>query len=214
MVGDIIENLRDMFTNLNYLDYNILKPDDTVLINIDIINGFVKEGNLYSERIGGMVPKIIEYNRMFKNFQRIYIRDNHHSDSLEFQYFPVHGIGEESQLIDELNEFMDNKATIVTKNSTNGFLARRFGEWLNNNYQDISNYILIGDCTDICILQFALSIKAFYNQWDIDSRVIVPVDCVETYDHKDSLHDAEIMNLFALYNMYINGVQIVKGISK
>lgn len=210
---DIINGLRDKFNDLNFVDYNAFKVDDTVLINIDLINGFVKDGNLYSERIEKLVPKVVEYNKMFREFQRIYVRDNHHNESLEFQYFPVHGVGDESQIINELQEFIDDNATIVTKNSTNGFLSRGFGEWLNNNYQDISNFILIGDCTDICILQFALSIKAFYNQWDIESRVIVPIDAVDTYDHVDSLHDAELMNLFALYNMYINGIEIVKGIS-
>lgn len=210
---DIINELRNKFNDLNFADYNAFRVDDTVLINIDLINGFVKNGNLHSERVEMLIPKVVEYNNMFRQFQRIYVRDNHHNESLEFQYFPVHGVGEESQIISELQEFIDDKATVVTKNSTNGFLSRGFGEWLNNNYQDISNYILIGDCTDICILQFALSIKAFYNQWDIESRVIVPVDGVDTYDHKDSLHDGEVMNLFALYNMYINGIEIVKGIS-
>lgn len=210
---EIIEELRKKYSSLNFVDYNSFNTNNTVLINIDVINGFVKEGNLYSKDIEKLVPRIIEYNNMFKEFQRIYVRDNHHNESLEFKYFPEHGVGEESQIISELHEFIDEKSTIVTKNSTNGFLARSFGEWLSNNYQDICNYIIIGDCTDICILQFALSLKSFYNQWDIESRVIVPIDGVATYDNKESLHDGEIMNLFAFYNMDINGIEIVKGVS-
>lgn len=38
-------------------------------------------------------------------------------------------------------------------------------------------------------------------------RIIVPVNAVETYDYKP--HDGDLMNLIALYNMMINGVEVV-----
>jgi hypothetical protein len=45
---------------------------------------------------------------------------------------------------------------------------------------------------------------------NIKSNIIVPVNAVETYDL--GFHDGDLMNVFALYNMYVNGVRVVQGI--
>lgn len=42
------------------------------------------------------------------------------------------------------------------------------------------------------------------------ARVIVPVNTVETYDL--GLHDGDLMNIMALYNMMINGIEVVAGV--
>lgn len=74
----------------------------------------------------------------------------------------------------------------------------------------IDTFIITGNCTDICVQQFAITLKTWFNRQNIKVRVIVPVNAVETYDF--GLHDGDLMNVMALYNMMINGVEVVAGI--
>ncbi|HEY8364861.1 MAG TPA: isochorismatase family protein, partial [Haloplasmataceae bacterium] len=99
--------------------------------------------------------------------------------------------------------------TLFEKNSTNGFLEPKFQEWLSIN-KDITNFIIVGCCTDICILQFALTLKTHFNRLNKESRIIVPINAVNTYD--GGLHDGELMHIMALYNMMINNIELVKEI--
>jgi hypothetical protein len=41
-------------------------------------------------------------------------------------------------------------------------------------------------------------------------RVIVPVNAVETYDF--GMHNGDLVNVMALYNMIINGIEVVKEV--
>lgn len=41
-------------------------------------------------------------------------------------------------------------------------------------------------------------------------RVIVPLNAVETYDL--GIHNGDLMNVMALYNMIINGVEVVRNV--
>lgn len=41
-------------------------------------------------------------------------------------------------------------------------------------------------------------------------RIIVPLNAVETYDL--GLHNGDLMNVIALYNMITNGIEVVKEI--
>ena len=39
---------------------------------------------------------------------------------------------------------------------------------------EIDAYIITGCCSDICVLQFALTLKTYLNAQNIDKKVIVP----------------------------------------
>ena len=41
-------------------------------------------------------------------------------------------------------------------------------------------------------------------------RVIVPINAVDTYDL--GIHNGDLVNIMALYNMIINGVEVVRNI--
>ena len=43
-----------------------------------------------------------------------------------------------------------------------------------------------------------------------EARVIVPVDAIDTFDL--DLHDADLMNVMAIYSMMGNGIEAVAGI--
>ena len=51
---------------------------------------------------------------------------------------------------------------------------------------------MVGDCTDICILQFTTTLKAYFNMKNQNRRVIVPIDGVDTYDADE--HDGDILH--------------------
>lgn len=40
--------------------------------------------------------------------------------------------------------------------------------------------------------------------------IIVPINAVRTYDF--GLHNGDLMNVMALYNMMINGIEVAQGV--
>ena len=95
---------------------------------------------------------------------------------------------------------------IVKKNSTNGFFALD-----SLNFDDTDNIIIVGDCTDICIYQLAITLKSYFNQNNINKDIIVPINLVDTYNI-DNVHPAELLNIVFLNSMIQNGIKVVKEI--
>lgn len=203
-IYDIINDKKSI--NISDLDYN-----RTALIIVDMVNGFVKEGALSSERALSINDKIADISKEFSklNMKKIAFADTHTQNSPEFLSFPVHCIkgDRESKLTDEIAE--SGNYVLIEKNSTNGLLEPEFLDWLNNN-NDIDNFVVVGTCTDLCVQQFSLSLKAYFNMKNLYSRIIVVENLVETYDL--DVHFADLMNLMAIYNMSISGIEIVSGI--
>jgi len=199
----------------NTVDLESLDKDKTALFVVDMVVGFVYSGALSSPRVAAIVNNIDELNKKTKGYKKLFFLDNHEKDSQEFRYFPSHCIKgtNEAELISELKtEYSEGPETFyVEKNSTNGFYSKGFQEWLKKYEDEVDNFIITGCVTDICVLQFALSIKAYFNENNKNKRVIVPMNTVETYD--GGSHDAYLMNLFALYNMHISGIEIVEKIN-
>lgn len=206
-----IERIRNVIDNVPAIRLDSLPKEETALIIVDVINGFAKEGNLSSPRINGIIPPIAKLQEkcVALGISIVAFADNHTEDSVELKNFVTHCLAdtEESEIVDELKAVGGYR--LIKKNSTNGFLEEEFTEWYRQN-PGIKNWIVVGDCTDICILNFALSMKNDMNRRNIDGRVIVPVSMVETYDL--DTHDAGLLNIMALYIMMTQGVEIVKDI--
>lgn len=186
--------------------------NDTILIIMDLNNGFVCKGNLQSDN----VKKIVDEARIIaKRFEKREIKsiaftDAHNENSVEFKTFPRHCINNtyESEIIDEFLDIKD--MSIIKKNSTNGFNTKKFQNWLKNN-KEIKNYVIIGDCIDICVLQFALSLKAYFNEMDAESSIVVPIEGVATYDDGE-LHNSKLLGNISLQIMENAGIEIVSNI--
>ena len=99
-----------------------------------------------------------------------------------------------------------NNIKIVNKNSTNGFFALS-----NLDFNNTDNIIIIGDCTDICVYQLAITLKSYFNQNNISKNIIVPMNLVDTY-HVDNVHPAELLNIVFFNSMIQNGIKVVKEI--
>lgn len=210
--GIALEQIYDALDALPEILLESLPPDKTVFFMIDMVNGFAKEGALMSSRIGSLISEIGAISKRCDDLQikKLAFADNHTELSPEFESYPIHcRVGTaESEIVDELKEIGNYK--LIEKNSTNGFLEPEFMDWLKK-HEAIDHFILTGDCTDICIQQFANTLKTYFNRQDKKSRVIVPMNLVATYDL--GMHQGDLMHVIGLYNMILNGVEVIKKLN-
>lgn len=196
------------------VELSILDKERTALFVVDMVNGFVYSGALASLRVADKVQNIVDLNKRMKGYKKVFFLDTHDENSLEFSSFPMHCIKgqHEANLIDELNteDTKGEETFYIEKNSTNGFHAEGFKNWIKKFEDKVDNYIVTGCVTDICILQFSLTLKSYFNENNKEKRVIVPVNSVETYSA--GTHDGDLINLFSLYNMHTSGIEIVDEI--
>ncbi len=209
--GEILERIWDQLAAQPELEMESLESQKTALIMVDLVNGFAKEGALQSDRVQELIPELVRLARRCDELGivKLAFADAHFADSPEFAVYPPHCLQgtEEAEVVSELQAV--GGYTLIEKNSTNGFLEAEFQAWLKQN-STLENFIITGDCTDLCVQQFALALKAWFNLQQRQVRVILPVNAVETYDFE--LHDGDLMNLMALYNMSVNGIEIVSKI--
>lgn len=206
-----LENYYERLKKVEKLNLSHLKADETVLVIMDMVKGFTDEGSLSSERIKRIKSKTAEYMKICSErcIGIICFCDCHTLESAELSSFPPHcikGSGEE-EIADELRNICPYAR--IDKNSTNGFIEPEFQKWLAENGK-VRNYIICGDCTDICVMQFAQCAKAWYNKNNVQSRIMILTDCVETYDAPG--HPADFMNVFALMNMECGGIELYSGL--
>lgn len=209
--SEILGEIYDTLAGLPSVQLRDLPASETALVIVDMVNGFTREGALKSPRIEGVIPQIAELSRKCDDLgiKKIAFADCHTASSPEFDAYPAHCMEgtSEAEIVDEIKNIGGYK--LIPKNSTNGFLEEEFQKWLKENGH-ITTFIVTGDCTDICIQQFATTLKAWFNMKNKKARVIVPVNAVETFDA--GMHNADLIDVMALYNMMINGVEIVAKI--
>jgi nicotinamidase-related amidase len=133
----------------------------------------------------------------------------HSECSPEFGAYPRHCVAgtRESELVEELRTV--GGYALIPKNSTNGCVERPFREWLEAR-PDIDHFIMVGVCTDICIEQMSITLKAWFNSLDRPSRMIVPMNAVDTFDAGP--HAGDFMHVVALYFMMQSGVEVVSAV--
>lgn len=210
---ELLRGIEKQLQALPNLSVEEINHSDTLLLHIDIVDGFINTGSLSSPRVKQIVPYVVDINQKLDRVRKLFIRDEHQNDACEFEAYPahcVHGSGE-SELIKELKPFVSNPNEVFFKNSTNVFHSDGFKEWLLES--EVENIILVGDVTDICVLQAGLTIQTWYNQFDIPIRILCIVDAVETFHLPATNHDGDLMNLFALYNLQMNGIELYQSLT-
>lgn len=180
-----------------------------LLIVVDMVNGFVKEGALADPYIQHIVPKIKKLVDEFtagKESDVVFIRDAHHPDSLEFTKFPIHCLKGtyESELIDELQGYKEAREYL--KNSRSFMFAPHFMSDLDK-MRALREIVVTGCCLDLCDLDGALPLINYLDEQDRKVEVIVPTDAVETYDGPG--HDREEYRGMALKLMRQEGIKVV-----
>lgn len=203
-----LNSLKSNLDNLPTMNLSDLDLNNTDLFIVDINNGFAKGGALYSPRIENLINPIVNFTKSVSKDIRsiIAFTDYHTKKSIELLSYPTHCIEDtiECEIVDELKSIDNIK--IVKKNSTNGFFALD-----NLDFDNTDNIIIVGDCTDICIYQLAITLKSYFNQNNINKHIIVPINLVDTYNI-DNVHPAELLNIVFLNSMIQNGIKVVKEI--
>lgn len=184
----------------------------TMAVFVDIINGFINEGAMASERVGDIIPPNAKLLKMCNEtgILTAAFADCHEENAAEFASFPPHCVRDtrESEIVDELKE--QGGYILIPKNSTNGFNEQKFRD-LIECHPEITTFIVTGDCTDICVLQFCLALKTYFTAQDRLVKIIVPLSCVETYDAP--FHSSDFANLAAYKLLKDSGITFVSEIT-
>jgi nicotinamidase-related amidase len=210
------------------------------LIIVDEVNGFasVGGGNLAppvpNEQVAVMVSETDRLAREFtaKDRKLLAFLDTHVRGKPEPPY-PPHceaGTGEE-ELVPELLWLMEDKnTTLVRKDCINGFVGA-FGkdgknavvDWVNVN--EISDILVVGICTDICVMDFVLTALSARNHDmmpDLKNIHVYDKGC-STYDlprdvaidvgaGEFAAHPQDVTHYMGLYFMASRGANLVNKV--
>lgn len=203
------------------------KPERTAIISVDVINGFCTEGVLSSPRVQAIVSPITLLMKTGWEYgirHIILTQDTHDPAAIEFGSFAPHCIrgSSEADTVPEIKSlpFFD-QITIMEKNSIHSGLDTGLTIW-TVNHPEVDTFIIVGDCTDLCTYQLGMHLRLEANERQMSRRVIVPADCVATYDipvdtaEKLGIfaHDGDLLHTIFLYHMAMNGIEVVKQISR
>lgn len=200
-------------------------PERVAIISIDVINGFCVSGPLASARVGRIAQPVADlfaraYAAGVRNFALT--QDTHNPATPEFSAFPPHCLKgtDESEAVDQLKElaFYDT-IKIVEKNSINSMIGTDLGAWIGVRPQ-VDTFIVVGDCSDLCTYQAAMTLRLEANAGNFQRRVIVPADVVDTFDTPVGVarelgiyaHDADLHHVLFLHHMASNGVEVVASV--
>lgn len=203
----------------------IADPQKAAIISVDIIHGFCYEGPLSSPRVAGIVAPVTRlFERAWERGLRhiILAQDTHEPDAVEFAQFPPHCVrgtpeSEPVKAFQELPFF--NEIRIFEKNSIASGLNTGLEEWVKA-HPEVDTYLVVGDCTDLCTYQLAMYLRLDANARQLSRRVIVPADCVQTYDTPVDAarslgipsHPGDLLHAIFLYHMQLNGMEVVSHI--
>ena len=233
---DLIEKDKDFFRFLVdrheklktfNLKTEVKDPKKTAIFSADMIVGFCYQGNLASDRIRKLIAPIVELFKKANSLgidKFVLIQDTHDPDALEFEAWSPHCVTgtKESETVPEMaNLEFSNKFTVIPKNTLHPAINTKMDDWLDNN-KELQDFIVVGNCTDLCVYNLAMYLRLRANAYKLqDQRVILPADCVNTYDlpvrQAESLgafpHPGDLLHLLFLYHMALNGILVVEKIT-
>ena len=207
------------------------------LIIVDEVNGFatVGAGNLAPQTPNEQVSVMVsETDRLARSFTKqdmpvLAFLDTHNPGKAEPPYPPhcERGTGEE-ELVPEL-KWLENEpqATLVEKDCINGFIgafqsdgSNAIIDWVKKNL--VTNVLVVGICTDICVMDFVLTLLSARNHGMLPSlkEVLVYDKGCSTYNLPRSVveeiglppsasHPQDITHYMGLYFMASRGAQLV-----
>ncbi len=188
-----------------------LEEVNSAIFVIDMNNGFCEEGALADPTIKGIVPNIrkIIMDGLKRESALFFVNDKHTEDSVEIKRYAGHCITpREQKTIKELSIFEEYADRVFYKNSTCALFAPGMMEMLLQ-MKNLERIVITGCCTDICIMNFAVALRNFMDEWNVDVDIVVPINAVETF-HIPNVHEREEANQFGYRVMESNGIRLVK----
>ncbi len=201
-------------------------PERAAILSVDVIQGFCVSGPLASPRVARIVTPIVQLlqSAHAAGLKHILLtQDTHEPDAVEFASFPPHCVRgtAEAEPVAEIQALpFFHEMVILPKNSIASGLNTGLSDWLDA-HPEVDTFIVVGDCTDLCTYQLAMHLRLDANARQIQRRVIVPADCVETYDLPVDTarqigalpHPADLLHAVFLYHMALNGMEVVQSIA-
>ena len=188
-----------------------LEEVNSAIFVIDMNNGFCEEGALADPTIKRIVPNIrkIIMDGLKRESALFFVNDKHKEDSVEIKRYAGHCITpREQKTIKELSIFEEYADRVFYKNSTCALFAPGMMEMLLQ-MKNLKRIVITGCCTDICIMNFAVALRNFMDEWNVDVDIVVPINAVETF-HIPNVHEREEANQFGYRVMESNGIRLVK----
>lgn len=209
-----------------YMQANEIRPEDLAVLSADLVAGFCYQGALASPRIANIVEpsvKVFQTAHALGVRQFVLVQEYHTHDAPEFEQFPPHCIRgtEEAATAEPLAALpFAGLFQIIHKNSLHPALNTDLDAWLDAR-SNVHTFIAVGDCTDLCLYQLAMHLKLSANARGRRVNVIVPADCVQTYDLSVEAaleagampHDGDLMHALFLYQMALNGIHVVRSLA-
>ncbi|HMA34501.1 MAG TPA: isochorismatase family cysteine hydrolase [Chloroflexia bacterium] len=203
-------------------------PARTALVSVDMINGFCYEGPLSGPRVAGIVRPIVALMQAahaagVRRF--VLTQDTHDPAAPEFAQWGVHCVRgtSEAQTVAAFRALpFAAEFVVLEKNSTSSAHGTGLDAWLDDPAQQaVDTFLVVGDCTDLCTYQLAMHLKLRANAAGKQVRVILPEDCIQTYDlpvvTAEQLgilpHDGDLHHLIFLYHMALNGCEVVRRVT-
>jgi len=204
-------------------------PQGVAIVAIDLVCGFVKFGPLASPRVDATIPAILRTlaSGIDLGVRKIaLVQDEHPAEAAEFGQFAPHCVSGTGQAatIPELSDFLATKeinAPILPKNSLSAVWSPAFAAWDRDAQEaGVNTYVLVGDCTDLCVANLAVPLITRANQTGRPISVVLPEDCLATYDlpvHTAQAigatpHDGDLMHAVFLYYMALSGCRVVSSL--
>lgn len=222
--GKYLENWMNSLPGKHGSDV-FAEPEKVALISVDLIKGFCDIGPLSSPRVKAIVSPVADLFTLAHQSgvtALAFAQDTHEPDAMEFSAWPPHCVrgSVEAETVDELRAlpFFD-EIRVFPKNSINSAEFTGLDAWISAQ-PELETFVVVGDCTDLCVYQMAMHLLTQANARQLPRRVIVPANCVDTYDLPTSAavqagltpHPANLMHAVFLYHMALNGVEVVQSI--
>ena len=179
-----------------------------LLVVVDMVNGFIKEGKMSDKDVNHITPRIKSLVESFLSDEEgvAFIKDTHEVNSTEFKKYPPHCLKgtSESELISELSSY-EQKSLSYEKNSTSTIFAKNFMRDIER-MESLKEVIITGCCTDICVMNLAIPLVNYFDEENRDVRVLVPQNAVETFN--SNIHNRDEYNSMALKLMKNQGIGV------
>lgn len=184
-----------------------------LLINIDMINGFVKEGNLAAPSIMRVVPRqeeLLIENEKNEYGANLFIRDEHNENAMEFKNYGKHCIrGTKEELVIPEFDTLYKNAIDIPKNNTNFMFAPDVIK-LFENLPNLKKVKLMGCLSEVCVKNGAIGARCYFDEVNRNVEVGVYEDAIDTFDAPG--HNRDIVTKNALKDMEANGVKIYRKV--
>ena len=112
----------------------------------------------------------------------------------------------ESELVDELKVFENKNNTIsIEKNSTSFMEAPQFRKIIKE-LDNVSEYDIVGCCTDICVVNGTIGLANYMDEWNKDVNISVFEEGIATYAENNRQNYVDAAKLL----MEQQGIKLIK----